>query len=282
MNGIFNVIKPTGMSSNLCVSKIKRKFNIKKVGHLGTLDPDASGVLPICVGKATRLFDYFLKKNKVYRAIFVFGKETDTLDSEGTITQTNQIPNIDNIQQVMNTFLGEQEQMPPKYSAKKVNGKNAYELSRNGEDFELKPKKINIIRFDLIKVLSNNMILVEIECSSGTYVRSLARDLAQKLNTCSYVGAIIRVSSGMFQISEAKNLEDIAESDIISNKQVLSYLNNFTLSEKEIKDLYDGKIVKTNISDCENIVLVSKNEVLAICSINEHIIKIKINLREEI
>ena len=144
-SGFVNIIKPTGMTSSDVVLKVKRILGTKKVGHLGTLDPAASGVLPIAVGRATKFFDYFLSKDKVYVASVIFGIETDTLDSFGKVlnTQSSEV-SLEQINSVLYKFIGEIEQIPPKFSAIKINGKRAYDLARESADFEIKPRKINI------------------------------------------------------------------------------------------------------------------------------------------
>ena len=136
-SGIINVLKPAGVTSNYVVTKIKKQLNVKKIGHLGTLDPSGAGVLPICINKATKLFDFYLNKDKIYRAVFVFGKETDTLDSDGNVTNAQNIDvAFEEIEGVIKDLCGKINQIPPKYSAKNVNGKRAYELARNNEEFE--------------------------------------------------------------------------------------------------------------------------------------------------
>ena len=136
ISGIINVLKPAGITSNAVLSKIKRTLRPNKIGHLGTLDPSATGVLPVCINRATKLFDLYLKKDKHYRAVFVFGKETDTLDSDGVVINENSlIVSRNMLDDVLKSFVGRQKQMPPKYSAKKINGQTAYTLARNNVDF---------------------------------------------------------------------------------------------------------------------------------------------------
>ena len=150
MLGVLNINKPKGVTSSNVVVKIKKLLNIKKVGHMGTLDPLAQGVLPICIGKATRLFDYFLKKQKTYIAQFKFGEETDTLDLEGKIVKTSSyIPTKQDIAKALTTFIGEISQIPPMYSSKKIDGKKAYDLARQGETIEMKPCNVTIYDYKL-------------------------------------------------------------------------------------------------------------------------------------
>lgn len=157
MIGFINIYKPNGMTSNAVVQKIKKHFHINKIGHMGTLDPMAEGLLPIAIGKATRLFDYMLDKKKTYNVIFEFGYETNTLDITGEKTASNACDiTSENIKSVCEEMIGKQMQMPPKFSAKNVNGARAYDLARRGIEFELKPKEIEIYQFDLLSRIDQN------------------------------------------------------------------------------------------------------------------------------
>ena len=183
MRGILLVNKRQGWTSFDAVNFCKRVFNTREVGHLGTLDPMATGVLAVTVGSATKLFDMFLNKTKTYVAEFTFGYSTDTLDAEGQIeSRCDIIPTLEQIEAVLPEFIGEIEQMPPKYSAKKIGGKKAYDLAREGKDFELKPSKVTIHNLKILDY-SNGVLKLEIECGAGTYIRSLGRDIASRLNT---------------------------------------------------------------------------------------------------
>lgn len=280
MQGIINVIKPAGVTSQQAVSFVKHKFYEKKVGHLGTLDPSGTGVLPICIGKATRLFDYYLLKDKVYRAVFVFGKETDTLDSDGKVVNiASKIPTLEEINQVLPSFVGEINQVPPNYSRKCVNGKRAYELARKDEDFKLQPKLITIYSIKVVSQISKNAFLFEIHCSSGTYVRSIVRDIAYKLNTFGYMGAIIRLKSGNFLIDNAVLLENISPNDVINLEDCLNDFEKVVVNDNLYDKLINGALVKVDLCDKQNVVLYCKNQLLGIANIDNGIVKIKTNLR---
>ena len=282
MQGIINILKPAGMTSQKCVSLIKHKFNVKKVGHLGTLDPSGTGVLPICLGKATKLFDYYLDKDKVYRAIFVFSKETDTLDSDGKITKIcKNIPSLEDINAVIPEFIGEFDQIPPKYSRKSINGKRAYELARNDIEFEIKPKRITIYDFKCLKQISKNAFLFELHCSSGTYVRSVCRDLGQRLNTCAYMGAIIRTRSGNFDISKAETIDECNENSIISIDNVLKDLEHININDSYYDKLVNGVRIVIESEDKENVLVYCKGKLFGIAEIKQKVLKIKTNLRGE-
>ena len=243
MQGFINVIKPTGVSSGYVVNKIKH-LTKEKVGHLGTLDPLASGVLPIAIGKATRFFDYFLDKEKKYFALAKFGIETDTLDSEGKIINTgiNEV-SLEKIKKVCAEMTGDCLQMPPMYSAKTVGGIRAYEAAIKNINIELKPKKVQIYSINVEKWHKNDIFAINLHCSSGTYVRSVIRDIAKKLNTVATTVAIIRTKSGVFELNDAVSLEEL-ESDVVGHiKNISSVLKmeSIILTNDEAKDLYSGK-----------------------------------------
>ncbi|HPG92243.1 MAG TPA: tRNA pseudouridine(55) synthase TruB [Clostridia bacterium] len=222
MNGFINVCKPVGMTASDVVVKLRRLTN-SKTGHLGTLDPGAAGVLPVAVGKGTKLFNFLIEKTKVYRAFFTFGSTTDTLDSYGVLTEkTNIIPSSGDIVDALKGFLGETSQMPPQYSAKSVNGVRAYKLARKGETIELTSKKVNITKFELINQVDDKTFVFDIECGAGTYIRSLARDLAEKLNTKAYMSALIRLSTGVFDIKNSFTLDEL-QTDIEKKLLPLDY-----------------------------------------------------------
>lgn len=252
INGIININKSDALTSFKVVSLVKKKLGIKKVGHLGTLDPAGCGVLPIAVNKATKLFDYYLNKRKVYRACFYFGKETDTLDSEGKlICLKEKIVTSDDINAVLSKLIGVLEQMPPKYSAKSINGVRAYDLARSGVEFELKPKTIEVFRFELVKQLKQNLFLFEIECSAGCYIRSLCRDLAYLLDTVAYMPLIIRTKAGEFTIENSVPFETLEASDNITQfitpiEDCLHY-DKIVLNESDAKKVENGLSIKYNL-----------------------------------
>ena len=214
-NAIINLNKPTGMSSFLAVKKVAKALGVKKAGHMGTLDPYGTGVLLVGVNKGTKMFDEYLKKSKTYVAVFHFGYQTDTLDSEGQIEKENQAEiTKEQIASVLPKFIGKQMQMPPLYSAKKVNGKKACDVARKGEVVELKPKEIEITSLKLLRQLGNNNFQFEISCSSGTYIRSLCRDIAHELSTYGTMVSIIRTKCGVFDIANSCTLQDIQNGKI--------------------------------------------------------------------
>lgn len=211
MDGILNINKATGMTSHDVVAKVSKILQQKRVGHTGTLDPAASGVLPICVGQATRVAEYLGESGKAYQAEIIFGAVTDTYDTEGTIIRTASIAGLTlpQIEEALSHFLGPQAQLPPRYSAIKIQGQPAYKRARAGEEISLEPRSITISRLEIITWDSPRLTLA-IECSKGTYIRSLAYDLGQYLGCGAYLGALVRTRSGPFLLSESITLEQLA------------------------------------------------------------------------
>ena len=210
-NGIILVNKERGISSNKVVNKVKYLLKADKAGHLGTLDVLGEGLLPVTLGKGTKLFDYFLNKDKVYKTVFKFGLTTTTLDLEGEVTNQNDVEvTLKDITSILPQFIGKHAQLPPVYSAKKINGKKAYQLARAGvEEIELKPKTIEIYSINLLRQIEHNTFEFELHCSSGTYVRSVCRDMAEKLSTYGVMLGIQRTRCGDFDIKNSYTLEDI-------------------------------------------------------------------------
>ena len=263
MLGFYNVIKPTGVSSGLIVNKIKR-LTKEKVGHLGTLDPAASGVLPIAVGKATRFFDYFLKKEKQYIALAKFGVETDTLDSEGQIIsrQNNVSVTLEQVQNSANKLIGCIDQMPPLYSSKSVNGVRAYEAARNNQEIKLEPKKVQIDNIIVEKTEKNNLFKLKIDCLAGTYVRSIVRDIAQDLGLKATTVCIIRTLSGKFKMDSAVTLEQIEndkEKFLININDILNF-EVYSLNHNQAKSLLDGKQITVQLKNGEYLLMYNQDE----------------------
>lgn len=240
--GFVNIIKPTGMTSFDVVQRVKNVLKTKRVGHLGTLDPAASGVLPIAVGRATKFFDYFLKKDKVYVARVKFGVETDTLDSFGNITKTIEGEvNENELLGILKTFVGEIDQVPPQYSAVKVNGKRAYELARENANFVIKPRNITIFSIILQEKCEKNEFLFKVHCSAGTYIRTLFSDIAKAINTVATTTAIIRTRSGLFENSSSQCLKDFEEKPtLISVGEVFKNLKTIKIDESKAKKVLNG------------------------------------------
>lgn len=248
MNGFINVLKPVGATASDMVVCIKHILHEKKIGHLGTLDPGASGVLPVAVGLGTKLFDFLTDKTKKYRAFFTFGKTTDTLDSYGNIAfDKGSIPSANQLQAVLNGFKGEFDQVPPIYSAKSVGGVRAYKLARDGIQVKLKPRKINIYDINLIAQKTDDTFVLDITCGGGTYIRSIVRDIADNLNTVGYMSGLIRLQSGCFDIEQAYTIDEIRtlkEQCITDIMYPLSDVEEYCFDEKFYEDLDCGRKIK--------------------------------------
>lgn len=249
--GILNVNKEKGISSARVVSLVRRALDMKKVGHTGTLDLEASGVLPIVVGKATRVSDYMMTKDKVYETEMILGAKTDTLDAAGEITEkSDKKVSKEEFLEAMNTFRGEIEQIPPMYSALKVNGKKLYDLAREGIEIERKRRKVTI--YD-IKLLDFDFpkATIRVTCSKGTYIRTLVDDIGERLGTYAYVDELVRTRVGDFDIKDAIKSEDILnleKNDIIKAlRPIDSALKDFdkiVLDRRYLDNLVNGQIVE--------------------------------------
>lgn len=211
-SGVLVVDKPIGLTSHQVVQIIRRGTNIKRAGHTGTLDPRASGVLVILVGPAVRLSEYISAEDKRYQATIKLGEKTDTYDGDGVITGTAPVDvTREQFEEALQEFVGEIEQVPPPYSAIKVKGRHAYDMARNGEDVQLEPR---IIQVHSLEVVEWNMpeVVVDVHCSSGTYVRSLAYDLGEKLGCGANLIGLRRTKSGKFTLKDAQPLRNLVES----------------------------------------------------------------------
>lgn len=216
MDGVILINKEKGMTSQNVVSKVKRILNLDKAGHAGTLDPNATGVLPILVNKGTKLSKYLIEHDKIYIATLKLGEKRSTGDVEGEVTEKDDIDlkNIskENILEVLESFKGVQSQIPPIYSALKVNGKKLYDYARNGEEVEIKPRKINIYDIKLLEIYDeSNEIKFEVSCSKGTYIRVLCEDIASRLNTVGYMSDLQRTRVNNFDISESITISELEE-----------------------------------------------------------------------
>ena len=211
MDGIFNIHKPTGMTSHDVVAKMRKLLKQRRVGHAGTLDPAASGVLPICVGQATRVSEYLSESGKAYRATVIFGIETDTYDAEGEVTRTASPEKLSrtDVENALSRFRGRQMQIPPRYSALKIQGQAAYKRARAGEELVLEARPVEISRLEIIDWQKPTLTL-DVECSKGTYIRSLAYDLGRALDCGAHLGALVRTRSGPFRLEESITLEELA------------------------------------------------------------------------
>lgn len=280
--GFLNVYKPVGKTSHDVVAVLRKITKIKQIGHTGTLDPFAQGVLPICIGKATRLIEY-LADDKEYLAEISFGKITDTYDCDGAIVseQESQLTK-DDVVTGLKQFEGEISQMPPIYSAIKVKGKKLYEYARNGEEVKIEPRKVTIEKIELQNFDEENQVAeVLIKCSKGTYIRSIAHDLGQNLKVGAHLSKLIRTQAGKFFINESIPLENIKSFEDVSQNLVnplkILELQNVEIDEAEHNKILMGQSIvnKNNLKDDEFITLTYNNNVSAIAQSIGTQIKVK-------
>ena len=271
--GIIPINKPKDWTSFDVVNKLKYRLKPSKVGHLGTLDPMATGVLLVTVGKATKLFDLMQTKVKTYVATFEFGYETDTLDAMGEkISQCEKIPTDSEILSVLPNFIGEISQIPPRYSAKSINGTRAYELARKNIDFELKSKVVKIYDIKFI-AYKNNTLTLEIACGSGTYIRAIWRDIAKELDTFATMTSLVRTKIDSFDLSKCYEIDEIENIDekIIPIKEVLNF-EVLKLNENQIFKILNGQTI--NIAQKNGLYFIdNENDAVAIVQIKENIAK---------
>lgn len=255
MHGVLNVLKPPGLTSHDVVGIVRRVVGTKRVGHTGTLDPAAAGVLPICLGQATRLVEYLQAGTKAYTAEITFGYETDTLDAEGKVLYTSDAAHIDleNLRHALDAFRGEIEQTPPLYSALKKDGKKLYELAREGvEGVEIPTRRVTISYLWVSRFVPSDgstlpRAILKIECSGGTYIRSLIRDIGHALGTFATMTFLVRTHNGAFNLDEAQTLEQIEahwQSTLIPLTQVLVWCARLVIvDDAAINCLAQGKIL---------------------------------------
>lgn len=246
MNGIINIYKEKGYTSHDVVAKLRGILKQKKIGHTGTLDPDATGVLPVCLGNATKVCDLLTDKDKTYEAVLKLGIRTDTQDMTGTVLEEKEVETTEEvIVQVIQSFVGEYAQVPPMYSALKVNGKKLYELAREGKVIERKPRQVVIHNIHIEKIdLESHEVTFSVSCSKGTYIRTLCEDIGGKLGCGGCMQSLIRTRVGQFALADSITLE-----------QVEKLQNEGTLEEKILA-------VDTVFSDKEEIIVTEEASVL--------------------
>lgn len=281
MFGFLNIYKPAGMTSHDVVSRLRRVTKIKQIGHTGTLDPFATGVLPVCIGKATRLIEY-LNEDKEYIATVQFGKNTTTYDIEGDVVEAfDKKITKDELLDCLKLFEGEISQMPPIYSAIKVNGKKLYDYARAGESVEIKPRKVNISKLELIDFDEKTQSAkVLVACSKGTYIRSLAYDLGKKMSCGGFLTALERTKSGGFNISNSVKLEDLVEkSDVcknLINPLDIMDLPCYELSESDKQKVSNGMSIRCdNLHHLDIVFLIYGGKIHAVGKIEQNKILVK-------
>ena len=253
MEGVINLNKPAGLSSQQAVSRVKGILGVKRAGHAGTLDPQATGVLVVCVGRATKITPFLMNTTKGYRARLKLGEETDTQDAWGKVVKSDQVPPLERsqVEAALKRLEGESAQMPPMYSALKVKGERLYRLARRGLEIVREPRKICVYSLAL-EEFSSPFVRFNVLCSSGTYVRTLCHDAGRLLGCGAHLTALERFSVGGFNIREAftiEALEDLARRDrleeaVVSMDQALSFLPAVTVKEEYVEHVLHGAAVK--------------------------------------
>ncbi len=260
MDGILVINKSKGLTSNDIVKKVKKILNTK-VGHTGTLDPNATGVLPLLLGNATKISKYLINHDKEYEAVIKLGAKTTTADVEGEIIEEKEVNKEklkkENIEEVLKSFIGKQQQIPPIYSAIKVNGKKLYEYARQGKEVEIKARNIEIYDLKLLKIDSkNDELTINVKCSKGTYIRSLCEDIAVKLETLGYMKELNRIQVGEFNIKDSvtieefkANIENKDYSNIIGIEEIFKEIPEITIKQREYEKYLNGVKIDTDNMD---------------------------------
>lgn len=281
MNGIINIYKEKGFTSHDVVNILRKIFRTKKIGHTGTLDPDATGVLPICIGNATRVAEYLTEKDKAYIAKMAFGKSTDTQDASGEIIEVSSLPLMSEkeFKEVCDEFIGKQSQVPPMYSAIKYKGKPLYKYAREGIVItDLPCREIEI--YD-IKVLHFSPYEAEIKilCSKGTYIRTLCVDIARRIGVCAHLTDLERVQSGVFKVEDSiplsiLNISDNPSDYLISLEDSLIDIDSVDVSLKDFQKIQHGQSIKVNIAqDLMPVVAKFQNKIVSIGKVERSFFK---------
>ena len=265
MDGILNVLKPAGMTSFDVIAYLRGVLRIKRIGHTGTLDPGAVGVLPVCIGRATKAIEYITDRDKLYRAELTLGIETDTQDSFGQVTSVREV-NVTNRQifDTVNRFKGKLNQVPPMYSAVKIGGKKLYELAREGKTIERKPREIEIYSIKVVNLIqeaerdkpyifknpqANTLkIIFDVACSKGTYIRTLCFDIGESLGCGGHMSFLVRLKAGNFDIASSITMEEIArlaeegslDKKIVTVDEALNDMHKVVLNQDDTKRLLNG------------------------------------------
>lgn len=256
MNGIIVINKSKGCTSHDIVKRAKRILN-EKVGHTGTLDPNATGVLPLLVGKGTQISKYIINHDKTYEAILQLGTKTDTADGEGNILETREVSEESlqqiNIDKVFKSLIGKQNQVPPMYSAIKVNGKKLYEYARRGEHVEIQPRTIEIYNIELIRTdLQNKTIEFRVYCSKGTYIRTLCENIAERLHTIGYMKELNRIKVGEFKIEDSIRIEELEKNihnNFITIEEYFDKSKSIELDNKRLQLFLNGVQLTWKLED---------------------------------
>lgn len=263
-SGWLNINKPVGWTSTRVVSVLKRLLKPKKIGHGGTLDPFASGVLPICINSATKTVEYMMNHDKTYLFHLTFGSETDTYDIDGEVVNKNdKIPTENDILKIIPEFIGKIKQVPPKYSALKINGKRACDIMRDGGEVEIQERKIEILNLEYNGFVNENTAEFVVDCGRGTYIRTLGVDIAKKLNCLGFISKLTRLRVGDFYIDNSLQIDgdvnvDFIKDQLISINDVLKF-DSVLCSDEEIAKLSNGIMIDKDIKENTIYKIIDKN-----------------------
>lgn len=263
-SGWLNINKPVGWTSTKVVSVLKRLLKPKKIGHGGTLDPFASGVLPICINSATKIVEYMMDHDKTYLFHLTFGSETDTYDIDGEVVNKNdKIPTENDILKIIPEFIGKIKQVPPKYSALKINGKRACDIMRDGGEVEIQEREIEILNLKYNGFVNENTAEFIVDCSRGTYIRTLGVDIAKKLNCLGFISKLTRLRVGDFYIDNSSQIDGDVDVDFIKNQlisidDVLKF-DSVLCSDEEIAKLSNGIMIDKDIKENTIYKIIDKN-----------------------
>ena len=276
MDGFLLLDKEKGISSNQLVQKVKKSLSLKKVGHLGTLDPMATGLMILAINRATKFSSYFLESDKSYDASIQLGSSTDTDDAMGNIiSSSNIIPNEKDINKSLASFIGQSMQTAPFFSALKHKGKPLYKYAREGEFISKPPREINIFSIKNI-ICEHNKCSFIVHCSKGTYIRSIARDLGDKLNSGGHLSALRRLSQGIFNIKNAMTIENIELNKLITIEEAFSELSKIQLDSNQTKFFMNGvKIEEINLEDDTYKIYNSSKKFLGLGMVSNSVLALK-------
>ena len=276
MDGFLLLDKEKGISSNQLVQKVKKSLSLKKVGHLGTLDPMATGLMILAINRATKFSSYFLESDKSYDASIQLGSSTDTDDAMGNIISSSDIiPNEKDIKKSLASFIGQSMQTAPFFSALKHKGKPLYKYAREGEFISKPPREINIFSIENI-ICEHNKCSFIVHCSKGTYIRSIARDLGDKLNSGGHLSALRRLSQGIFNIKNAMTIENIELNKLITIEEAFSELSEIQLDSNQTKFFMNGvKIEEINLEDDTYKIYDSSKKFLGLGMVSNSVLALK-------
>lgn len=264
ISGSLLINKEVGLTSRQEVNNVSRRLNEKKAGHIGTLDPFADGLLIVLLGSSTKISPFLEIMDKTYRATLKLGIKTNTGDLTGEVIEEKNIPTLNEkiIKDTLDSFLGESEQIPPMYSALKVNGKELYKYAREGIEIDRKKRLINIFNISLLE-FKDDCVSFEVKCSKGTYIRTLAEDIALKLGTVGHLTKLTRIEIGPYSIKDAKRSAEISEKDLIPISKMLSHLKSLKIDGELAKKALNGMHFRLPIND-EKIILEDENGIIAL------------------